>query len=63
MVYNIKSVLIVENVGQKCIQILNEHGINVTQKLSLTEKELINEIPVSTFINYWLSPATPFKWN
>ncbi|XP_013179032.1 PREDICTED: D-3-phosphoglycerate dehydrogenase-like [Papilio xuthus] len=48
-IMDIKSVLVVEYVGKKCIEILNQHGIKVTQNFSLTEQDLIDEIPRSRF--------------
>ncbi|XP_068620762.1 D-3-phosphoglycerate dehydrogenase [Battus philenor] len=42
---DIKSVLVVDGVGENCTKILNAHGISVTNKAKITRDELLKEIP------------------
>ncbi|CAK1588341.1 unnamed protein product [Parnassius mnemosyne] len=42
---DIKSVLVVDGVGANCTEILNSHGIKVTNKAKITKDELLKEIP------------------
>ncbi|CAG4962087.1 unnamed protein product [Parnassius apollo] len=42
---DIKSVLVVDGVGANCTEILNSHGIKVTNKAKITKEELLKEIP------------------
>lgn len=46
MVLSIKSVLVVDGVGANCTEILNAHGIKVTNKAKISKEELLKEIPV-----------------
>ncbi|KOB73560.1 D-3-phosphoglycerate dehydrogenase [Operophtera brumata] len=51
MVVDIKSALVVDGVGPMCTQILNTHGIKVTNIPKITKEELLREIPVSRKYN------------
>lgn len=43
----LNSVLISDEVDQKCIKILQENGIKVVKNTKLSKEELLKEIPVS----------------
>lgn len=44
---DIKTVLVVDGVGANCTEILNKHGISVTNKAKITKEDLLKEVPVS----------------
>lgn len=43
----LNSVLISDEVDQKCVTILQENGIKVVKNTKLSKEELLKEIPVS----------------
>lgn len=47
MSFNLSSVLISDEVDQKCVKILEENGIKVLKNSKLSKEELLKEIPVS----------------
>lgn len=47
MSFNLSSVLISDEVDQKCVQILQDNGIKVLKNSKLSKEELLKEIPVS----------------
>ena len=47
MVLSLKKVLISDDIDPKCIQILQNNGIDVVKKTNMTKQQLISEIPVS----------------
>lgn len=47
MSFNLSSVLISDEVDQKCVKILQENGIKVLKNSKLSKEELLKEIPVS----------------
>lgn len=49
MALDIKRVLVLDEVGPKCTDILGRHNIIVKKMATLNENELMNEIPVSVF--------------
>lgn len=51
----LNSVLISDEVDQKCVTILQENGIKVVKNTKLSKEELLKEIPVSnTFFSLFL---------
>ena len=46
----IKSILISESVDPCCKKVLEENGIQVTEKLNLTKEDLISEIKVTLWL-------------
>ena len=51
----LNSVLISDEVDQKCVTILQENGIKVVKNTKLSKEELLIEIPVSnTFFSLFL---------
>lgn len=47
MSVKLNSVLISDEVDQKCVTILQENGIKVVKNTKLSKEELLKEIPVS----------------
>ena len=47
MSVKLSSVLISDEVDQKCVTILQENGIKVVKNTKLSKEELLKEIPVS----------------
>lgn len=45
---NLKSILVLDGVGQNCTDILTSHGIQVTNLKQLSKKDLLLEISVRT---------------
>lgn len=41
---NIKSILISDDVNQKCVNILENNGFNVTKNIKLSKTELLEEV-------------------
>lgn len=57
MSFNLSSVLISDEVDQKCVKILEENGIKVLKNSKLSKEELLKEIPVSNmFFRKFLLP-------
>ncbi len=54
---SVKRVLISESVDPCCKTILQENGIEVTEKQQMTKEELIAEIRVSVSSTEWLSSS------
>lgn len=54
---DIKSVLVVDGVGPNCAQILQQHGIGVTEVAKISKEQLLKEVPVSTGCQYYMSMA------
>ena len=55
MSVKLSSVLISDEVDQKCVTILQENGIKVVKNTKLSKEELLKEIPVSnTFFSLFL---------
>ena len=44
---NIRTVLISDDVDQKCVDILENNGFNVTKNIKLSKAELLEEVKVS----------------
>ena len=52
MVVSIKKVLISDEVDQRCVEILQENGIEAVKNTKLSKEELVKEIVVSgIFLN------------
>jgi hypothetical protein len=54
---NIKSILITDDVNQKCVEILENNNFLVKKNIKLSKEELLNEIKVifkkkKTYIDY-----------
>lgn len=54
---SIKSVLISESVDPRCRTILEENGIQVTEKQNMKKEELIAEIGVRKDLLSWKAPS------
>ena len=50
MVFPLKSVLITDEIDQKCVDILKSNGIEVTKSTKLSKEELLVEIAVSLHV-------------
>ena len=52
MVFELKKVLISDEVDPRCIEVLKENGVEVVKdtKLRLSKEDFIKEIPVSDFL-------------
>lgn len=57
MSFNLSSVLISDEVDQKCVKVLQENGIKVLKNSKLSKEELLKEIPVSNmfFVSFLCS--------
>jgi len=47
MSFSLKTVLITDEIDQKCVDILQKNGISVNKNTKLSKDELLAEIPVS----------------
>ncbi len=43
----IKSILITDDVNEKCVEILENNGFKVTKNIKLTKPELLQEVKVT----------------
>ena len=48
---NIKSILITDDVNEKCVEILVNNGFSVTKNIKLSKAELLDEVKVTKKTN------------